>query len=176
MLVPYAPTGDQPGCCKNPPPKDTPHHLVEVHCFTVKGGRKAKKRVQGFEDYNDRRAPCVCVWGSRYTQEHGKMHAIQNSYEESLMDPNGERSQMGGLNNQWNYGAAKKGAIHAHRTTFPDAGPNGEPCSEECLEKQLDSYHKQVGVKDNKTPLRADDSPLKEEQREYGEEQLGDLE
>jgi hypothetical protein len=172
MLVPHTPTGDQQGCCEKPPPKDTPHHLVEVHCFTPVSGRNAGERLPGFESYNDKKAPCVCVQGSRYTEEHGSMHAIQNMYEISLMDPNGPRSQMGGQNNAWNYGAAKKGAIHAHRTTFPDAGPNGEPCSEECLEKQLDSYHKQSGVKNNSTVVRADRSPLKDHQKEWGAEQI----
>jgi hypothetical protein len=175
MLVPHTPTGDQTGCCEKPPPKDTPHHLVEVHCFTPSGGRAGGDRLQGFEAYNDKKAPCVCVQGSRYTQEHGSMHAIQNTFEIAQMDPGGPRSQMGGAGNAWNYGAAKKGAIHAHRTTFPDAGPNGEPCSEECLEKQLDSYHKQSGVKNNDTPLRADRSPLKDEQKEWGAEQIVDI-
>jgi hypothetical protein len=175
MLVPYSPTGDQPGCCKTPEPADTPHHLVEVHCFTPAGGRSAGDRLPGFENYDDAKAPCVCVGGSRYKDEHGKMHAIQNTYEKSLMDPDGPRSQMGGQNNAWKYGEAKKGGLHAHKKTFPDAGPDGAPCSEECMEKQLDSYHKQAGVSGNDTTLRADRGPLKEEQKQWGAQQLNDI-
>ncbi|MGM9485034.1 hypothetical protein ACS5PN_27845 [Roseateles sp. NT4] len=42
------------------------------------------------------------------------------------------------------------------------------------MEKQLDAYHKGVGVKNDDTPLRADRSPLKEEQREMGKQILED--
>lgn len=176
MLVPYSPTGDQPGCCKEPAPADTPHHLVEVHCFTPSGGRQAGDRLPGFEAYNDKKAPCVCVCGSRYQDEHGKMHAIQNTHELAQMDPDGPRSQMGGMGGKWNYGEAKKAGLHAHAKTFPDAGANGEPCGSDCLEKQLDAYHKQVGVAGNDTPMRADRSPLKDEQKTWGANQLGDIE
>ena len=170
MLVPYSPraTENQKGCC----PGETPHHLVEVHCFTPAAGRKSKTRLEGFDDYDDTRAPCVCVSGSRYKDTHGQMHAIQNTAEKSFMDPDGDRSQMGGKDNAWNYGAAKKSGIFAHRKTFPASGKDGKPCSEECLEAQLDNYHKQVGVSSDKTPLRADRSPLKEEQKAWGAEQL----
>ena len=103
---------------------------------------------------------------------HGQMHAIQNTAEKNCMDPDGDRSQMGGKDNAWNYGAAKKSGIFAHQKTFPASGKNGKPCSEECLEAQLDNYHKQVGVSSDKTPLRADRSPLKEEQKTWGAQQL----
>ena len=175
MLVPHTPTGDQPGCCKTPEPADTPHHLIEVHCFTESGQRSAGTRIAGFENYDDKKAPCVCAAGSRYKDDHGNLHAIQNTHEKSLMDPDGPRSQMGGNENQWTYGEAKKGAVHAHKKTFPDAGADGETCSDECIEKQLDAYHKQAGVQNNDTPLRADRSPLQEHQKEWGSEQLEDL-
>jgi hypothetical protein len=175
MLVPHTPlvSEGQTGCC----PGDTPHHLIEVHCFTPAGGRSAGQRLPEFEGYNDSRAPCVCVTGTRYKEEHGSMHAVQGMAERNCMDPNGPRSQMGGKDNAWNYGAAKKGAIKAHQKAFPDAGPDGKACSEKCLEKQLDNYHQQekVGVKDDKTPLRADRSPLTEEQKISGNGQLGGI-
>jgi hypothetical protein len=175
MLVPYSPTGKQTGCCKTPEPADTPHHLIEVHCFTPAGGRSQGDRLPGFEKYDDAKAPCVCVAGSRYNDEHGKMHAIQNTFEKNQMDPDGPRSQMGGKDNAWNYGQAKKGALHAHKKTFPGAGPDGGACSDECLSKQIDAYHKQIGVKGDDTPLRADRGPLKEEQKQWGAAQLADL-
>ncbi|OEC38041.1 hypothetical protein A7D27_23435 [Pseudomonas sp. 1D4] len=173
MLVPYTAraTENQTGCCEG----ETPHHLVEVHCFTEAGGRKDKTRLSGFSAYDDTRAPCVCVTGSRYTGTHGNMHAIQNTAEKGYMVPEsagGPRSQMGGKDDAWNYGAAKKTGIFAHQKTFPTSGKDGKPCSEACLAAQLDNYHKQVGVTDDKTPLRADRSPLKDEQKEWGATQL----
>ena len=173
MLVPHTPTGKQQGCCKSPPPKQTPHHLIEVHCFTEAGQRSSGVRVTGFDLYNDKKAPCVCVDGSRYKDQHGKMHAIQNTHEKNMMDSEGPRSQMGGKSNRWNYGEAKKAALHAHGKTFQN---NDEAqCSKECLEKQIDSYHRQVGCKSDNTPLRADRSPLKDEQKEWGAAQLTGL-
>lgn len=167
MLVPY-----KPGCCKNPKPADTPHHLIEVHCFTVAGGRKTRRRIQGFENYDDRKAPCVCVTGSRYTQEHGDMHAMQNTHEMRCMDPDGPRSQMGGADDSWTYGEAKWIGVQAHARTFEGSG-----CSAECLERQLDNYHQQPGLDiDDDTPLRADRSPLTDDQKDWGGEQLDDLE
>ena len=160
------------GCCKG----YTPHHLIEVHCFTESGGRRSKERIEGFEDYNDRLAPCVCVDGSRYAKEHGSMHAIQNMAELGLMDAEGERSQMGGQDgDSWTYGQAKRAALVAHAETFPDSGPGGKPCASDCLAKQLDAYHNGIGVEDD-TVLRADRSPLKQEQKDFGAEVLEALE
>ncbi len=174
MLVPYSPlaTKGQTGCC----PGETPHHLVEVHCFTPPGGRSGGKVLPQFEGYNAYRAPCVCTTGSRYKGTHGQMHSIQNTAEKRCMVPKpAPRSQMGGKNNAWNFGSAKQSGIKAHQTTFPDSGPDGKPCSEACLAAQLDNYHKQCGVTDDSTPMRADRSPLKEWQKEWGEDQIGDM-
>lgn len=168
MLVPYQPDkrAGQGGCC----PGKTPHHLIEVHCFTPAGGRAGGKRLTGFSRYDDKKAPCVCCdESSRYKGDHGTLHAVQNSYERVFMDEAGPRSQMGGVDDTWTYGEAKAGALAAHEAAFPDAG-----CSSGCLEKQLDAYHKGVGVKNDDTPLRADRSPLKDEQREMGEQILED--
>jgi hypothetical protein len=161
MLVPYEATAGQAACC----PGQTPHHLIEVHCFTPAGGRGAGERLRGFARYDDKKAPCVCCdESSRYHGDHGSMHAIQGMYERSCMDPDGPRSQMGGNDGAWTYGEAKKGALAAHQETFP-----ASDCRDGCTEAQLDAYHSKVGVKDDKTPLRADRSPLTEEQKELGD-------
>src|SRR6266851_8268518 len=153
MLVPYQPdkAKGQGGCC----PGQTPHHLVEVHCFTEVGERESGARLRGFARYDDKKAPCVCCdESSRYYGDHGNMHAVQGMAERSCMDADGPRSQMGGAGGAWNYGNAKTSAIVAHTTTFP-----ASECREGCLEAQLDAYHSKVGVKDDDTPLRADRSP-----------------
>jgi hypothetical protein len=161
MLVPYSPKDEQDGCC----PGQTPHHLIEVHCFTPAGERAAGSRLRGFARYDDKKAPCVCCdESSRYHGDHGSMHAIQGAIERGFMDEDGSRSQMGGDNNRWNYGEAKSGGLSAHQITFADS-----ECRDECLSAQLDAYHQQIGVKDDSTPLRADRSPLTGEQKEFGD-------
>lgn len=84
------------------------------------------------------------------------------------MDDEGPRSQMGGEDGAWNYGAAKEGALLAHKTTF-----SASDCRDGCLEAQLDAYHEQVGVKDDDTKLRADRSPLTDKQKKFGKAKLG---
>jgi hypothetical protein len=161
MLVPYKPDkrAGQGGCC----PGKTPHHLVEVHCFTEVGGRGSGDRVRGFSKYDDDKAPCVCCdESSRYKGDHGSMHAVQNVHECDHMNPAGPKSQMGG-DGSWNYGAAKQGAVTAHAATFPTSD-----CRPGCIEAQLDAYHSTVGVKSDDTKLRADRSPLKEGQKKKG--------
>jgi hypothetical protein len=157
-LQPYT-KGKESGCCAG----QTPHHLIEVHSFTQVGQREAGARLQGFEKYSDKSAPCVCCdQSSRYTGDHGSMHAIQGMAERGCMDPSGARSQMGGQNNQWTYKASKDAGITAHQETFKSAA-----CSSACLGAQLDSYHNNIGVTDS-TPLRADRSPLSDEQKTFG--------
>lgn len=170
MLVPYKPDkqAGQGGCCKG----KTPHHLIEVHCFTKPGERASGARVRGFSQYDDKVAPCVCCdESSRYEGDHGLLHAVQNTHERGCMNADGPRSQMGGDDGAWNYGEAKRGAQVAHKAAFPDSN-----CSEECVAKQLDAYHEQVGVKDDSTPLRADRSPLNDEQKGVGEAVLAEAE
>jgi hypothetical protein len=161
MLVPYKPKGETGGCC----PGQTPHHLIEVHCFTPSGERAEGGRLRGFARYDDEQAPCVCCdESSRYHGDHGSMHAIQGMVERSCMADDGPRSQMGGNDGAWNYGSARDGALTAHKSTFADSN-----CRDGCLAAQLDAYHSQVGVKNDSTPLRADRSPLTDEQKEFGE-------
>ncbi len=91
------------------------------------------------------------------------------------MDSGGPRSQMGGKDNSWNFGSAKETGIKAHQKVFPNAGPEDKPCSEECLSTQLDNYHKQYGVADNKTALRADNGPLQDWQKEWGDDVVAEV-
>ncbi len=158
-LQPYDGTNTKSkGCCKG----QTPHHIVEVHCFTPSGGRAGGKRLRGFSQYDDGEAPCVCCdESSRYKGDHGSMHAIQNSIENAFMDPTKGRDQMGGKDKSWTYGTAKEGGLAAHKKTFAAAG-----CSDACISAQLDAYHNQIGVEDDK-PIRADRGPLNKKQRKF---------
>jgi hypothetical protein len=157
-LQPFS-KGANSGCCTG----QTPHHLVEVHGFTEVGQRDAGTRLAQFTKYSDKSAPCVCCdQSSRYTGDHGSMHAIQGMAERACMAPGPPRSQMGGQGNAWTYGKAKEAAVTAHQETFKSAA-----CSSECIGAQLDAYHNSIGVKDD-TPLRADRSPLSDEQKTFG--------
>ncbi|MDB4984892.1 MAG: hypothetical protein JWN04_70 [Myxococcaceae bacterium] len=86
-LQPYRRTkSKRGGCC----PGQTPHHLVEVHCFTQPGGRGSKTRMPGFDRYSDAKAPCLCCdESSRAKGDHGSMHALQGVAEWSCMDQRG---------------------------------------------------------------------------------------
>lgn len=167
-LQPYK-KGKETGCCDG----QTPHHIVEVHCFTPTAGRAGGARLKGFKQYDDKLAPCVCCdVSSRYEGDHGSMHAIQGMAERGCMDPKGPRSQMGGKDDKWTYGAAKRAGLVAHAETFKDAG-----CNSDCIEAQLDAYHNQCGIADEK-PVRADRSPLTDDQKKLGEQvmkRLNDL-
>ena len=163
-LQPYSRTKTKTmGCCEG----QTPHHLIEVHSFTPPGGRKKKQRLEEFKNYDDGKAPCVCCDESaRDKGDHGRMHAVQGVWERAHMSPTGKRSQMPatGEAGDWTYGEAKLGGITALQNTFPNS-----KCSGECIAAQLDAYHSQVGVNDD-TPIRADRSPLTEDQEEDGGE------
>ena len=117
MLVPYTPVKGQAACCDDP--KQTPHHLIEVHCFTEPGGRGSLAGLgEKFKDYREGKSPCVCCGRShRASGDHGVLHAVQNMWERAHMNPDGPRSQMGG-NGSWNYGAAKKGGLAGHKAAF----------------------------------------------------------
>jgi hypothetical protein len=163
-LQPYDGTNTKSKGCCGKPNKQTPHHIVEVHCFTPSGGRAGGSRLSQFKKYDDGQAPCVCCdESSRFHGDHGSMHAIQNTIEAAHMDPsNTDRDQFGGQDGNWTYGAAKKGGIFAHKKTFAAAG-----CSDACIEAQLDAYHKKIGADDD-TEVRADRASLNEEQKKIG--------
>jgi hypothetical protein len=83
-------------------------------------------------------APTVCCEGTRFTQDHGEMHATQGLIEEAHM-PGGSMAST-----PWNYGQGKFAATTAHDMTFPASG-----CSKQCMEAQLDTFY----GGDNSRPL-----------------------
>lgn len=148
MLVPYVRSGS-PRCCKG----QTAHHLVEVHCFAPRGNRK--KVIGKFKGYNQNKAPCVCASGPRHSKQHGMLHAVQGQLERAFNARGVPGTQVGNGVSNWTYGEAKNTGVMAHRLTFPKSD-----CSSDCVEAQLDAYHKQdnpagPGVTDE-TPVRSD--------------------
>jgi hypothetical protein len=149
LLIPKS--ADKKSCCE---PETTGHHLIEVHCFSPTGLRGSP--LEGLENYNQNKAPCVCASESRADGTHGLLHAIQGRieghYEQtgteicSWLDPDGKgRTNV----SKWRYKHARDAGVKAHKIAFPQ-------CSEECTKAQLDAYHKdECGIHEN-SPVRTD--------------------
>jgi hypothetical protein len=127
-LVPYGGSGS-PNCC----PGQTGHHMIEDHWVQ---GVAQFEMAHGSSGRNA--APTVCCEGTRFTQDHGEMHATQGLIEEAHM-PGGSMAST-----PWNYGQGKFAATTAHDMTFPASG-----CSKQCMEAQLDTFY----GGDNSRPL-----------------------
>jgi hypothetical protein len=132
-------------CC----PQQTGHHLIEASALHDVGrGGSGSVPVAGVEGYSENLAPCVCAEGvNQNTGTHGMMHAFQSAAAAT--------ARTGGINlsdgsviecKKTTYGTAKKKSIEALKKTFPES-----KCSEECVEAQLDAYHKQCGMNDRTT-------------------------
>jgi len=143
-------------CC----PGQTPHHLVEVHGFTMPGNRQ--QPMPQFPDYKESNAPCVCAKcpkGSRYYQEHGDLHAVQGVLELGAIG----RASPNMKHMSWNYGQARSAGLKAHAATFPQAD-----CDPGCIKKQIDNYHQQEGLSiSDDTPIRTEAPPLLNEPSQW---------
>ncbi len=149
-LYPY-----DPNCCECKTPKQTPHHVIPAHAFMPQKQRALeenatlanpvrKKRVKGCSNYDLFDAPCICVTGSyKYSKtpsgsvaQHGKVHNSIDAAEAT----HGEEGT-------WNYGNAREAAVQSIVKNFPE-------CTEKCIRKQLNDYHRdRCGITDD-TPLR----------------------
>lgn len=143
-LVPY-----DPGC----PDGKTPHHVIPVHCFMGKGARKLPKEqrkaktYEGAKEYDPNKAPCICVDGKTKTPgtAHGKMHKSFDDLEDS--------HKADGKAGSWTY----EDASNAGAKSVADNSPaEGKKCSEGCIKRQLDTYHKDQANISGDSPLRAD--------------------
>jgi len=151
MLVPYSRQNNQKGgCC----PGQTAHHLVPKHHFPK----------SEFKGYDEGDAPCVCAEGHSWHRNceapfnnadktHPAMHDIQDGAERAAIGVVEKRMAAGqdvgkyDPDHAMDYSKARKTAVDAHHQVFPDCDP---PCTTECLEAQLNAYHRQqsVGVRD----------------------------
>ena len=157
-LSPYEPKR----CCKG----QTPHHLVEASSFfdqgrggKIKSGpRKGEQSVmiKGVENYDAKKAPCVCTEGSnQYQGTHGLLHAFQNmarSEHDGILKLSAARADDNLTEiptKVTTYKEARDAGVQAVRKAFPSSG-----CNPKCLESQLNEYHRQCGVKD-RTPIQS---------------------
>jgi hypothetical protein len=144
------------GCCDG----KTPHHIVPAHCFLPSGERKsgAGDRYPGTDNYDDTKAPCICVKGGTKSEkdgsgklkQHGRIHKIVDKMEDDYMQdaPNGKRTA-----GTWSFKQANDAGAHAVAKVTK--------CDDECLKKQSEAAHKKMGLevggnKSHALKLRAD--------------------
>jgi hypothetical protein len=141
----------RPTCCGG----QTPHHIVEKSAF---GEKEATVLLEGASAYNPKLAPCVCAEGTGHSKggTHELMHVFQKA--DTLAAINGKPKETLKLHNGGStgpvatttYAQARETGVKAFKKVFDDAG-----CSEDCIRKQLDAYHKtQCGIQDD-TKLKA---------------------
>lgn len=144
-LQTYRPTK----CCH----PQTPHHLIEASAlFDVGRGGAGSTPLMGIKNYNEFKAPCVCAEGtSQNVGTHGLMHSFQSAVAAKCesgflkLAPRGMTKEV-----KWTtYRDAKASAFKAMQKVFGDS-----KCSQECIEAQLDNYHRQCGLK-NHTKIKA---------------------
>lgn len=161
------------GCCGD----KTPHHVIPAHCFMPPGARAdgSPERYAGSENYDDTKAPCICLDGATKSskdgngkiKEHGRVHAIVDAAEDAFMNveklstPGGKPMMRGGER------AVKKTAgswsFEEANEAGSDAVKEVKGCDKECMKKQCEAAHKQMGMdvgegKSDKLKLRADSS------------------
>lgn len=151
MLQRYIPSG----CC----PPQTPHHMIEASALHDVGRGKNKKNkktgeiivstpLAGISNYDEHKAPCVCAEGqTQNTGTHGLMHTLQSAHATGCSTdtlPLSDGDLMEKAVKVTTYGAARDNSIEAFQMTFPHSN-----CGKECLQAQLDNYHKQCGMNDS---------------------------
>lgn len=126
--------GGPDACCE----PQTGHHLMPKHHF------------KGMTGYDENAAPCVCLEGWSWhrgdhsafdnaDKTHPQFHDVQDYLEQEAIAELGK--------NKMKYDLVKQNAMATHQSMFPDSG-----CNPACIEKQLDSYHKDTA----KVPADAD--------------------
>jgi hypothetical protein len=136
LLAPY-----EPGkCC----PGQTGDHLVDAACFYKAGQRDVDgEQIKGCENYHGSKAPVMCVEGPNNTlATHGMMHTFKGNAAKKARDSKGNIT----------YEEGREQGVNAAKEVFPESG-----CPAECLEAQLDAYHKD----DKKGPQLDDDSKIR---------------
>ena len=126
MLVPYEKSGS-PNCCTG----KTAHHLLPNSLLQSSRG-DSSTNVPGLlktgpSAYTMEGGACVCVSGaSHHEGDHGKIHGLTRDKLSAVMEA-GELT----------YDTAKTKVAEAHREVLKSS--DGKPCSQECLEKQIES-------------------------------------
>jgi hypothetical protein len=138
LLGPYDPSK----CCA----PQTPHHLVPKSSFfdpsfkAWNKGEAGARRKANCGTYDYKTAPCVCAEGGKHAATHGLLHDAQ-ARDLAKLTPD----------EPYNFGKACDIAAKNMKEVFPNSGPPGQGCSEECTKAQLRrGGHKGIT---NDTPL-----------------------
>src|SRR5262249_42498728 len=134
----------------------TPHHVVQAHCFQEVGGRSGNEGegtpYKHLDNYRHTKAPCVCLDGQGKEKEHGDVHKLADAAEQNAMDYEDTVYKI-------NVDGHKKGdfkeRIYKAKTwSFDDANDAGcgavadtkqnRDCDKECLKKQSEIAHKDM--------------------------------
>jgi hypothetical protein len=158
---------DKAQCCE---PNNTGDHLIEVNCFTPKGGREKKQTFPEFAGYDHEKAPTACARNPgalkgmknnhnamQAWREEAKLECTMGQYRESRgpmkTGPNGEEFN-------WTYAEASAAGAASHHKVNPH-------CSDVCTKAQLDNYHQN----DPNGPKCADSTPVRTEIRSWNDAQ-----
>jgi hypothetical protein len=110
------------GCC----PAQTPDHIIPKSSF-FKGAVKNGKKVEGWEDYDIDKAPCMCLEGANNTHgNHGLRHAHHKAFSDN------DSGDMVSFNDEADHCASGAKAV-------------APQCEEECIKAQLVRGHKGMG-------------------------------
>lgn len=168
-------------CCVPPEGAGrTGDHLIEVNCFTEKGGRSGPKLptkralealmkkvgfslelvrgkskpvpLWGFSDYDEGQAPTACAeWPDTPDTKHYKMQASRDAAKRGYM-----KIRPHGL---WEWNTGEKShwtyqeALEAAVASHHEQFPQ---CHPECTRAQLHEYHKDLMAEGMDTPLRTE--------------------
>ena len=133
-------------CCD----QKTPHHIVPAHCFMPKGERAKGAeglRYEGCQDYDDKKAPCICLTGATKSSKSANGNVLQHGRVHSKADK--RENEIGALNNNaWEFFTANEEGAKAVASVKKN-------CDEDCLAAQSLAAHKKMGLEED-TLLRAD--------------------
>ncbi|MBN7821640.1 PAAR-like domain-containing protein [Bowmanella yangjiangensis] len=139
-LVPYSPRANESKCC----PSQTGDHIIPKSSFF--SDKYGGSPMPGWQDYNQGRAPVMCLEGGGTSGSHGIRHTFHKSMSSV------EANELVGFNKELKFCAESARYAAPH-------------CSSECLEKQLSNGHSGMGDKRKKirhspTGSEATDSQL----------------
>jgi Domain of unknown function (DUF4150)/GHH signature containing HNH/Endo VII superfamily nuclease toxin 2 len=175
QLAAIEPTGNQGRCC----PSQTAHHMIPASAVfdQGRGGTTKKKNgkrltsvpLQDVKNYDQGKAPCVCVEGTNQNHAtHGKMHTLTSyladksskqtaewvELDQAAVDALAKLENDTPLAERTNLPIKQehgKTLLDTRTLTYQQARDQsikafrttfGENCSAACLAAQLDAYHK----------------------------------
>jgi hypothetical protein len=116
------------------------------------------RRLSGFEDYDDEKAPTACVRPPGAGTNHNRMQDHRDTIKRRHRRANGgvPLEVWGGGNEEsfWTYDEAADAGVASHQREFRDSN-----CNPDCTRAQLDAYHHEILPGDspaekNRTPVR----------------------